>query len=253
MASPNLTIKDFKGSRQRCLMLTSRSVEQVAESLSELVSPHATVQTSDLWKPRGFTDPQEPQLCKTNEFLSRDICEEMLNWWLVVRRRATTPVLDIAATFSVPDYDQQGIVIVEAKAHWGEFSKEGKKKTKKTNKPNHQRIGNAIQEANMGLKDLKGEWNLSRDSHYQLANRFAWAWKLSQSGIPVVLVYLGFLHATEMNDPFLTAADWKKCLLAHSKGIVPEDAWETNLNPGGVSLIPLIRSVDFSINVSSAK
>lgn len=31
MASPNLQPKDFKGSRQRCLMLTSRSEDQVAD------------------------------------------------------------------------------------------------------------------------------------------------------------------------------------------------------------------------------
>ena len=227
-------------------MLLSRSEAQVADSLAELVSSHATVQTSDFWRPRGFTDPQEPQLCKSTEFLSREICEEMLNWWLAVRRRATTPVLDIAATCSVPGYDQQGIVIVEAKAHWDELKVEGK--DPKSNKKNHERIGNAIQEANTSLG--KG-WNLSRDSHYQLANRFAWSWKLAQLGIPVVLVYLGFLHATEMNDPFLTPEDWEKCLLAHADGIVPKKAWGSILQPGKAPLIPLIRAVDFNINVSS--
>ena len=233
-------------------MLLSRPDTQVANSLSQLIAPHATVQTSDFWMPRGFVDPQEPQLCKSTEFVPKEICDEMLNWWLAVRtNNPTTPVLDIAATYSVAGYDQRGVVIVEAKAHWGELSKDGKRLTKDTNKPNHKRIGEAIQEASTGLSNLKGEWNLSRDSHYQLANRFAWAWKLSQLGIPVVLVYLGFFHATEMNDPFLTPNDWGKCLLAHSEGIVPEDAWETNLNPGGAPLIPLIRSVDFSINVSS--
>ena len=232
-------------------MLLSRSDAQIADSLSELISPHATVQTHDFWKPRGFTDPKEPQLCNNTEFLSQEICDEVLKWWLAIRRNnPTTPVLDIAATCNVRGYEQKGIVIVEAKAHWGELSKEGKKLTKDTNKPNHKRIGEAIQEANTGLRSLRGDWNLSRDSHYQLANRFAWAWKLTQLGIPVVLVYLGFLHATEMNDPFLTQEDWRDCLLAHSKGIVPEDAWETNLNPDGAPLIPLIRSVDFNINVS---
>ena len=99
-------------------MLTSRSEAQVANSLSELISPHATVQTHDFWRPRGFTDPKEPQLCNTNEFLPPDICEEVLNWWLAIRRNnPTTPVLDIAATCSVPGYEQQGIVLVEAKAH----------------------------------------------------------------------------------------------------------------------------------------
>ena len=244
MASPRLKAKDFKGSRQRCLMLLSRFEAQVADSLTELVSPYATVQTSDFWRPRGFTDPAEPELCKTTEFLPQEICDEVLNWWLAIRGRAKTPTWDIAATCSVPGYDQKGIVIVEAKAHCDELKTEGKRDDEDTNKENHQRIGDAIQEANAALG--KG-WNLTLDSHYQLANRFAWAWKLAQLGIPVVLVYLGFLHATEMNDSFLTPADWKDCLLAHSKGIVPKEVWETSLRSGNAPLIPLIRAVDFSI------
>jgi hypothetical protein len=245
MTSPRLKPKDFKGSRQRCLMLLSRPSALVTDSLSELVSPHATVETSDFWRPRGFTDPDEPQLCKTPGFLAQEICDEVLNWWLAIRRNnPTTLVLDIAATCSVPGYEQKGIVIVEAKAHWSELDESGKRFDAKTNKPNHERIGNCIQEANTGL----GEgWNLARDSHYQLSNRFAWAWKLSELGIPVVLVHLGFLHATEMNDPFLTPEDWEKCLLAHADGIVPKNARGKNLNPGGAPFIPLIRSVDFKM------
>ncbi len=67
-----------------------------------------------------------------------------------------------------------------------------------TSKRNHAQIGRAISEASLGLKDTMDGWNLSRDSHYQLANRFAWAWKLASMGVPVVLVYLGFLGAAEM-------------------------------------------------------
>lgn len=33
-----------------------------------------------------------------------------------------------------------------------------------------------------------------------MSNRFAWAWKLATMEVPVVLVYLGFLNATEMGD-----------------------------------------------------
>ncbi len=250
MPSPSLQPKDFKGSRLRCLMLSSLSNDQVANSLSELVSPYATVHTQDFWRPRGFIDPGEPELCKTTEFLPREICEEVSNWWLAVRRGARTPVWDIAATCSVPGYERKGIVIVESKAHCRELSEDGKKFGSNTNRENHQRIGDAIQEANSGLRDLGGEWNLTRDSHYQLSNRFAWAWKITQLGIPVVLVYLGFLNATEMNDPFSDDKEWRNRLLAHAQGIVPEEAWGTQLISGNALLIPLIRSVDFTINVS---
>ena len=33
-----------------------------------------------------------------------------------------------------------------------------------------------------------------------MSNRFAWAWKLASSSVPVVLIYLGFLRADEMRD-----------------------------------------------------
>ena len=56
-------------------------------------------------------------------------------------------------------------------------------------------------------------WHLSRDTHYQLTNRFAWAWTIAMLGVPVVLIYLGFLQANDMRDegaPFVSAADWDR-------------------------------------------
>lgn len=63
--------KELRGSRLRCLMLSPLSDSHVARSLSELVWLHALVQPSDFWRPRGFLDPKEPELCDTNEFLNR--------------------------------------------------------------------------------------------------------------------------------------------------------------------------------------
>ena len=133
---------------------------------------------------------------------------------------------------------------------------DGKDLGPKTNRKNHERIGDAIGKANTGLNGVLTGWNLARDSHYQLSNRFAWAWKLAQLGVPVVLVYLGFLNATEMVDqgtPFHDARHWRDCLLGHAQGIVPEQAWETRLLLGKAHLIPLIRSVDLSFSVASSR
>ena len=240
--------REFRGSRLRCLMLSSLSETHVARSLSELVWPHALVRPSDIWRPRGFIDPKEAELCGTNEFLPPEICDEVINWWLAVRKRARTPVWDFAATCTVPGFDQRGVVLVEAKAHCLELSEGGKELGAKTNLKNHERIRSAICEANTGLNGFLAGWNLARDSHYQLSNRFAWAWKLAQLGVPVILVYLGFLNAVEMADlgtPFRDARHWNECLLDHAQGIVPEQAWETRLLIGEAPLVPLIRSVDF--------
>lgn len=50
-------------------------------------------------------------------------------------------------------------------------------------------------------------WAISRDSRYQKSNRFAWACKLAGLGLPVVLMYLGFVRADEMRDRRAPLAD----------------------------------------------
>jgi hypothetical protein len=97
----------------------------------------------------------------------------------------------------------------------------------------------------MRLNEALTGWNLSQDSHYQLANRFAWSWKLASMGIPVVLVYLGFLSASEVNDlgmTFADSADWSRVILEHSRNIVPERAWGCDIRIESVVIKPLIRA-----------
>ncbi len=97
----------------------------------------------------------------------------------------------------------------------------------------------AIQEANAGLEPIVPGWSLSRDSHYQLSNRFAWSWKIAELGTPVILVYLGFLNAGEMIDqgpPFHSAREWNDVVRSYARGVVPDDAWDTQVGTrkGGV-------------------
>ncbi len=104
----------------------------------------------------------------------------------------------------------------------------------------------------MGQNGVSNKWAISRDSHYQLSNRFAWSWKLASLGVPIVLIYLGFINATEMSDQgqyFKDAKTWERCILNHSKGIVPENAWERRLNIGDIPVWFLIRSVELSFEV----
>ncbi len=177
----------------------------------------------------------------------------MLNWWLAVRENARTPVWDIAATCTVPGYEQRGVLLVEAKAHCEELSAAGKRLDDDTNQQNHLHIGNAIGQANAGLNCVAPGWHLQRDRHYQLSNRFAWAWKIAQLGVPVVLIYLGFLNSEEMADqgtPFHDARQWNECLLAHAQGMVPEQAWESPLLIDGTPLIPLMRTFDLKFSLA---
>lgn len=138
-------------------------------------------------------------------------------------------------------------MLVEAKAHGNELSAAGKSLPGSDNGwKNHGRIASAIPEANAGLRRATGgEWSLSRDERYHLSNRFAWAWKLAAHGVPVVLVYLGFLDAEDMiaDGPlFGTHDDWVDAVRGHAGVAVDESCWEKRLDVAGVPLFPVIRS-----------
>ncbi len=244
-----------RGSKPRCHLLTHGDDVEVAARLNALVSPWGHISPEHVWYPRGFKDTTEAQLSKVPELLSDEYRKAVTEWWLEVRRNATTPNWDIASTCIIQD--KPGLILVEAKAHSNELSKEGKANSKSENGwKNHKRIGQAIAEANTGLNHLLGCWDLSRDKHYQLCSRFAWSWKLASLGVPVILVYLGFLNADEMADcgePFRLADQWESAVREHGTGVVPDKAWDRVLDIGGTPLIPLIRSrpVDLPLAPSS--
>lgn len=69
-------------------------------------------------------------------------------------------------------------------------------------------------------------------------------------GVPVILVYLGFLRATEMSDhgkPFVDCAGWSRVVLEYSRDIVPEGAWNRDLKVGSAAVKPIIRALEQEI------
>jgi hypothetical protein len=238
--------REFKGSRLRCLMATSVARADVAAFLTALVRPHATVTSADVWQPRGFLDGDEARLGEAGAFLSAERREALTAWWLAVRKRANTPNWDIVSTCRMDG--RQGLVLVEAKAHAGELHRDGKGAG---NAQNDASISAAIAEANTALGGASAGWNLCADAHYQLCNRFAWAWKVASLGVPVVLVYLGFLDAEEMANGVLRSADeWRTCVLEHTRDFVPEKVWEQQQGGGAAGFVPLIRAARMSMVVA---
>lgn len=235
--------KELSGSRLRCLMLTACPARQFAAILNELVSPIAKVAESDVWMPKGLLEPEEAKLGECPKFLTPALRETLTSWWLQVRRNANTPNWDLVSTCTIEG--RPGLVIVEAKAHNTEAKPEGKI-AKDAHPGNHEQIGSAIAEANEGLNKILPGFALSRDSHYQLCNRFAWAWKLATLGVPTVLVYLGFLDADEMTKStqrsFSSAADWDHYIREHSQSLVPSAAWGQRLQTPAAPMWAVIRS-----------
>jgi hypothetical protein len=197
--------KERRGSKPRCHWLTHGTAEDVASRLTALAAPWASVSPTDRWMPEGFETRKEAQLHQATRLLDGDIRRLLSLWWLPSERQdARTPNFDIASTCLIEG--GPGLLLVEAKAHDEELKKEaaGRSLTEDASddrKASHLTIERAIAAAQKGLSGATSlAWRIARDSHYQMSNRFAWAWKLTECGIPVVLVYLGFLNASEMVD-----------------------------------------------------
>ena len=228
--------------------------------------PDVLVSPGDSWMPYGKPvqkdgkwdiDPcREAILGKPNGLVSPPIQQQLRDWWLAVPKRANAPNWDIASTCTIRG--GHGLLLVEAKAHVNELSSAGKScpDTSSSNSlQNHDRIEKAIHEAAEELANATGmQWNLSRDCSYQFSNRFAWSWKLATLGIPVVLVYLGFLNALEMSDegPLLrTKTHWAGAVKVHGRDVVDEACWGKWMDIAGVPFIPLISGIDQSLDLDS--
>lgn len=240
--------REFKGSRLRCLLLTSDAPTRVAAFLNVLAAPHARVTAEDLWAPRGFLQPDEVKLGETAEFLPEAVRAALSKWWLARSGRANTPNWDLVSTCQIDQRD--GLVLVEAKAHEGELSDD----RCGASPENLEHIKKALVEASTAWNALASGFELSASSHFQLSNRFAFAWKLATMGIPVVLVYLGFLDAYEMDKGgrilLRDHAQWRSRVLARSKGVVPEDVWDRTFDVNGTPLSVAVRSAVVGIHAN---
>jgi len=79
-----------------------------------------------------------------------------------------------------------------------------------------------------------------------MANRFTWAWKITELGMPVILVYLGFMDCEEMRKgsaqrPITDKEDWQDMVHSHSQPLFPREVWNQEWHVHGQSFIPLIR------------
>jgi len=248
--------KERRGSRPRCLAMIHADRAEVAHRLTGIVNREfVTISPLDIWMPFGvpiarqglaadITPTCECKLTESQGFLDEEKRAILRKWWLANSRAANTPNWDIASTCMVDG--RRGLLLVEAKAHSGELSTNGVSKAEPGNERserNRETIKAAVDGACGALSQLGPGWGIRCDSHYQLANRFAWSWKIASLGMPVVLVYLGFLKADEMPAPFADDAEWRSSVLRHSRTVVPSEAWEATIKIENASLTPLIRSL----------
>ena len=237
----------YKGSQWAMMKLIMS--ENFLPNLNQLIRPYAKITEYDNWMPKNIHLNKEAEL---KNFLRYNFEEpnhkDIVSWWLHVD--TTTPNWDFISTCDVRG--KRGILLVEAKAHYDEVNDESKGKALKSNasedsKLNHVCIGQAIEEAKDDLvKRGFSDVNISLDSCYQLSNRIAHAWWLARNGVPVVLLYLGFLNTNDMKNGnrvlFSHDSDWQNCFKEHAAQVGANKLLDKKIDCGAGTFNMICRS-----------
>ena len=191
--------------------------------------------------PEGFCRIEEGQLDKAARLPPKKDRDELRRWWLAVSRPSTrTPHWDIACTCTVDG--RRVLLLVEAKAHTEELKIDDHVMARSLNR---ERIAQRIGKANVSLANqTELDWALSYEHRYQMANRFTWSLRLTQLGYTVILVYLGFLRAEEMQTPLKDHEAWESLVKSYSHPLFPTEVWDRQWLIQGQLLVPRICSSD---------
>lgn len=190
--------------------------------LSELAGTNGIVITDQ--------DRLQPNVKSREEWTLRQFCSQHFQdsfdfarfdkWW--VPDKYKNPTWDLLATCAIKG--RRGLLLVEAKAHEGELHFEGKELEENASEQslkNHERIRQCIEQANEALNVKCEGFDISIDKCYQLSNRVASAWKLAECGLPVVLLYLGFVDDRHFSDHFVDHKHWQRMMGAYMRDVVP--------------------------------
>lgn len=175
--------------------------------------------------------------------------DAVTNWW--IKKGSATPKWDLISTCKIDG--KRGILLVEAKAHKGELKKDKQKISKKPSDgtvANLEHIITAIAEANTKIENEISGICLSTENCYQFSNRVAHAWWLANQGIPVVLMYLGFLNVDDLNEDnkknkyklFASPEDWKTCFINHTKIVGANELIDKTVDCGKGTFVTICRS-----------
>lgn len=237
----------FRGSRKHVLDWTD-GAEFCVELLNLLQPIDVRVSARSSWMPRGYGFVREARLESFGPAAlpHPTVWQELRGWWLARERGANTPNWDIALSCEIEG--RPGLALVEAKANVPEMSYSGKtlnETASPASRENHERIGYAIEEACAALRVVDPRTAISRDTHYQLSNRVAFAWKLASLGIPTVLVYLGFWgdHGIiDAGEPIRDPAHWCEAFANYAHSTVPGELFERRIDCGAAPTWFIVRS-----------
>lgn len=236
----------MKGSQYAILKLVES--DNFLDSMNRLIiSTDAEIKIYDNWMPKSLQLDKEAELKTFLKYnFTQQLSSDIVEWWL--HKDAKTPNWDLISTCTIDG--KRGLLLVEAKAHYGELDKSPKKppSISDDSKLNHDKIDIAIKQANNAINEKVGGLAISHDNCYQLSNRVAHAWWLANNGIPVVLLYLGFLNCSDMEDGgytlFKNDEEWQTAFTNHAKLVGVENLVGKKVDCGKSNFITICKSLE---------
>ncbi len=243
----------------RCVLLSGLTRAALRYELLNMIekagiNPERVIIDEDKFTiyPKGLHEMDEYRFSMSCGLIDESIRKELIKWWLGIdcETDKQTPNWDFVCTAKIDGKD--GLILIEAKAHRGELYKKDPCKAKQVSR---KEISRAVDEASRELNKLHSGFRFDIDHSYQISNRFSWCWKLASEGIPVILIYLGFLKCPEMDHgsyKILKSSDgWKSLVLEYpgrkrsgTWASIPAHFWNRIWMVGETPLIPIFSSMD---------
>ncbi|CAN5514922.1 hypothetical protein BH10BAC5_BH10BAC5_24000 [soil metagenome] len=241
--------KKYNGSRRNILRWVSS--KNFLRSVNSLICiSGAEISKTDIKYPDPFTTGEVELRDFLRENFDPAIAKDLEDWWLGSSiKKYLTPKWDLISTCTIAG--QKGILLVESKAHWDELKTTGKiykQNYSKVERMFHKKICNAIEGANYAISIEKPGVSITPFTCYQLSSHISHAYFLAQNGIPVVLLYLGFVNASyKMKKiglkPFRTKDDWQTCFRNAAKLIGADILIDETIPIGKTSFTLLCESL----------
>lgn len=241
-------IKELRGSRLRCSMFSRLGTEIWQAKLQEAVWKTGVsdfvieFEEECRYYPQDDIGIGEYRFSDKNGLVDSALRRKLIKWWLDIDKETNRQIPNWDFACDAIINGKKGLMLVEAKSYreelihhdpWTVVSEHSK-----------HAISTAIMEANDDLNKIHKGFNLNWVSHYQLSNRFAWSWKLASEGIPVVLIYMGFLNCEEMTAEgrsiLRTKEDWSKLFRDDLNHVIPYSIWNKPIKVGIASFFPIL-------------
>ena len=186
----------------RKLLLKFLSDPGYLESMNSLLSQvNASVSADEVRLPDPPNNTTEGDFTSLPEFVSPFLSNDKnSSWWKNALKNYSTYCWDFVSTCTING--RKGLLLVEAKAKRGELISTPNLKALDPNLEDNYRL------ASSDLRKIAPRIKLSSVTCRQMSNHIYRSWFLARSGIPVILLYVGFYFG-KGNRVFNSDLDWK--------------------------------------------